>query len=265
MYGSIPACAGEPSPTRRAIQVCYRSEVYPRVCGGAFVSARAAGHLHERGLSPRVRGEPDVRRGGSTWRPPSGLSPRVRGSHLVSSVRRAPRLRGLSPRVRGSPVATLTPASRRHVGLSPRVRGSQPCRFPRWCVAKWVYPRVCGGAHGEYRSTSLHRSPGLSPRVRGSPSSRLCDDGWPMTGLSPRVRGSPVRGPGYGPRPAIWVYPRVCGGARNTGRPGPSVEPTGLSPRVRGSRLVVAVRHRRSAPAGSIPACAGEPLAYATV
>ena len=49
--GSIPACAGEPSPVWRMGQA---SEVYPRVCGG---TADAVVHAAPRqGLSPRVRG-----------------------------------------------------------------------------------------------------------------------------------------------------------------------------------------------------------------
>ena len=48
---SIPACAGEPDP------VTYRIEpvpVYPRVCGGAWLTFKVA--TNRTGLSPRVRG-----------------------------------------------------------------------------------------------------------------------------------------------------------------------------------------------------------------
>ena len=50
-YGSIPACAGEPT-FRQAMR--WRSRVYPRVCGGTrtAISATAC----RGGLSPRVRG-----------------------------------------------------------------------------------------------------------------------------------------------------------------------------------------------------------------
>ena len=49
--GSIPACAGEPSP----IVLCsLRESVYPRVCGGTRAIPGAC-PVH-RGLSPRVRG-----------------------------------------------------------------------------------------------------------------------------------------------------------------------------------------------------------------
>ncbi len=51
--GSIPACAGEPTHSRR---VAYLTWVYPRVCGG---TERHEGVLQTRGgLSPRVRGNP---------------------------------------------------------------------------------------------------------------------------------------------------------------------------------------------------------------
>ena len=59
--GSIPACAGE---TRCRLHPSGASRVYPRVCGGNRTpsSPRSAA----RGLSPRVRGKPNVGgRGGS--------------------------------------------------------------------------------------------------------------------------------------------------------------------------------------------------------
>ena len=49
--GSIPACAGEPSPAPHVAQ-SYR--VYPRVCGGAPL--RSCQRRPTTGLSPRVRG-----------------------------------------------------------------------------------------------------------------------------------------------------------------------------------------------------------------
>jgi len=49
--GSIPACAGEP---RSAARRSGRSQVYPRVCGGARLRPQLAGG--QEGLSPRVRG-----------------------------------------------------------------------------------------------------------------------------------------------------------------------------------------------------------------
>ena len=49
--GSIPACAGEPSP---ACSTNRLTAVYPRVCGGTGFRRRGTGGVG--GLSPRVRG-----------------------------------------------------------------------------------------------------------------------------------------------------------------------------------------------------------------
>ena len=69
--GSIPACAGEPSPGLRASRT---GRVYPRVCGGT-----PAGFYTQRpvpGLSPRVRGN---RPGGPATRPDAGSIPACAG------------------------------------------------------------------------------------------------------------------------------------------------------------------------------------------
>ena len=50
---SIPARAGEPSPT---VTLRSRRSVYPRACGGTY-QHRATG-INAIGLSPRVRGNP---------------------------------------------------------------------------------------------------------------------------------------------------------------------------------------------------------------
>ena len=55
--GSIPACAGEPRPPRCAAR---GGGVYPRVCGGT--PPRPGRVDHDRGLSPRVRGNRHERR-----------------------------------------------------------------------------------------------------------------------------------------------------------------------------------------------------------
>ena len=55
--GSIPACAGEPSPGNEAGRF---SEVYPRVCGGTALVSLILGIAQ--GLSPRVRGNLGERR-----------------------------------------------------------------------------------------------------------------------------------------------------------------------------------------------------------
>ena len=89
--GSIPACAGEPLWQAGAIP---SPGVYPRVCGGTGL--RVLRNHRERGLSPRVRGNPvryasaNTRRGsipacaGEPTRsyrqsPPAGVYPRVCG------------------------------------------------------------------------------------------------------------------------------------------------------------------------------------------
>ena len=60
--GSIPACAGEPTPCPSTPPWRW---VYPRVCGGTWPSAEPA--KKSVGLSPRVRGnrarDPQARRG----------------------------------------------------------------------------------------------------------------------------------------------------------------------------------------------------------
>ena len=71
-------------------------------------------------------------------------------------------------------------------------------------------------------------------------------------GLSPRVRGKPVPCPDCGRKTK--VYPRVCGGTAEALEDMERVG--GLSPRVRGNR---AGEYGCGRPAGSIPACAGEP------
>ena len=91
--GSIPACAGEPNRSVRALD---RTMVYPRVCGGT--------------LHARVFGEDVV-----------GLSPRVRGNRLLPcprphNLRSIPACAG-EPRYVGSPSGVID-------GLSPRVRGN---------------------------------------------------------------------------------------------------------------------------------------------
>ena len=70
-HGSIPACAGEPPRPDRAPR---RPGVYPRVCGGTLVEGHGQGFAG--GLSPRVRGNPQVR-----WRsaPQEGSIPACAG------------------------------------------------------------------------------------------------------------------------------------------------------------------------------------------
>ena len=120
---SIPARAGEPDrPAASRGALCSAVNNIERI---AFV----------RGLSPRVRGNPDLVRAMTAT---GGLSPRVRGNR-IPNIRVYPRACGGTPNLR--------PRRLRPHGLSPRVRGNPEGR-----------QRHPG--HGE----------GLSPRVRGNPS-----------------------------------------------------------------------------------------------
>ena len=155
-----------------------------------------------------------------------------------------------------------------YIGLSPRVRGNPPAprlgllregSIPACAGEPWslltsppmgeVYPRVCGGTIPAQMRARASR--GLSPRVRGN----LTRAGNPMANewSIPACAGEPRASR------LIWtvvkVYPRVCGGTRNS-RP-PAVAPPGLSPRVRGNRDEADIP---SLPPRSIPACAGEPI-----
>ena len=253
---SIPACAGEPSGLRRA---CLSGSVYPRVCGGTFLimlwliiyaglSPRVRGNLHRplwRGLSagsiPACAGEP-------TSSPANGLSwtvyPRVCGGTLWLIIY-ALAMAGLSPRVRGN--------------LYQARRGSRTSRSIPACAGEppdvhaasrhsGVYPRVCGGTSA--RSGTGGSSAGLSPRVRGNLDAEAY---WRMrNGSIPACAGEPPHANASGLRP--WVYPRVCGGTVPFLAFG--IRRAGLSPRVRGNPDPY---RRGQRPAGSIPACAGEP------
>ena len=158
---------------------------------------------------------------------------------------------------RGSWTSTLSGGSIPACAGEPQLRDSWTERG-----IGWVYPRVCGGA---ITCTVLGRSAfesGLSPRVRGSrrypcdsavvgdggsipacagePESRfLLPSSKSEAGLSPRVRGSPKTDTHTVIRLVRRVYPRVCGGAYSGAR-----------------------RHALLNRRGSIPACAGEPLAH---
>ena len=115
---SIPACAGEPSEAPTATAGGW---VYPRVCGGTptFGSARDS----QRGLSPRVRGNPPA---------PAPLSPAARSIPACAGEPRRQcqvvRVGAVYPRVCGGTTTTIPTPNRRR-GLSPRVRGN-PCCNP---------------------------------------------------------------------------------------------------------------------------------------
>ena len=111
-----------------------------------------------------------------------------------------------------------------------------------------VYPRVCGGTRMLLADADIMR--GLSPRVRGNPgrvrAGLPCARSIPACAGEPGLRCCPLRG--------ATVYPRVCGGT--CCRQPQRYPRVGLSPRVRGN---LAYTNPPAEPAGSIPACAGEP------
>ena len=255
--GSIPACAGEPRPRRGRPPL---TRVYPRVCGGT--GARAIRGLRGGGLSPRVRGNPTASPIGCgvqgsipacageplrrpLCRPGRRVYPRVcGGTSREGDLTREDA--GLSPRVRGNRGREVPPACR--PGSIPACAG-EPVSTSSWLKRERVYPRVCGGtARGPRRPAG---SRGLSPRVRGNP--RRME--WP------RIRGRSI--PACAGEPSQQalltldrqVYPRVCGGTSAATR---AIQRwPGLSPRVRGNPRP---RAQRRYLAGSIPACAGEPI-----
>ena len=197
-HGSIPARAGEPNfvgglPHAAAWvypRACGGTDhhpasgagqqpVYPRACGGT--PPARAGLVEHRGLSPRVRGNPQRLAKAII----DGLSPRVRGNPARMPACRAhgsiparagepavrpPSQTGSSPRVRSIPARAGEPA----VALSGAVidvgsipaRAGEPPVCPRrfsYSPASRVYPRACGGTHKRQG-----RRQGLSPRVRGN-------------------------------------------------------------------------------------------------
>ena len=112
--GSIPACAGEPSPDHsRSIH----TTVYPRVCGGT--SSFGEGDEQVGGLSPRVRGNQHCCTSsiGIEGSIPACAGEPSSPSYANKGVRVYPRVcggtlhdapsnvvpQGLSPRVRGNP------------------------------------------------------------------------------------------------------------------------------------------------------------------
>ena len=243
-----------------------------------------AAALTEAGLSPRGRGSPrraisktarhrsiPAWAGEPNWqRFASGVSrvyPRVGGGAMQRHSPKAIGV-GLSPRGRGSRRAGNPPPSA--PGSIPAWAG-EPHRAWGWTAPGQVYPRVGGGA--AIRLDHLLRPRGLSPRGRGSRGAAVARG--LRGGLSPRGRGSPEesgsrRGrkgsiPAWAgePRastcgPRAWrVYPRVGGGASSARSR--ALASGGLSPRGRGSQSLPV---RAPAPAGSIPAWAGEPVVY---
>ena len=172
--GSIPACAGEPTPIRPQTE---SRRVYPRVCGGTTYDETY--NKIRTGLSPRVRGNRKGRcarmaRLGSIpacagepaiplpVSPSQRVYPRVCGG-TVRLPRSTRSRRGLSPRVRGN--LALAHGSRDRAGSIPACAGEPEVSMPGKKDNR-VYPRVCGGTGG--LDAWKERQQGLSPRVRGN-------------------------------------------------------------------------------------------------
>ena len=194
------------------------------------------------GSIPACAGEPGACELGCRAR---RVYPRVCGGTRRAVISQGSKT-GLSPRVRGNRFARRSAASCR--GSIPACAG-EPVTCSHWSVAPEVYPRVCGGTRSAGVIVMLAR--GLSPRVRGNHVKGARPGA--QAGSIPACAGERLPAP----RSALRVYPRVCGGTiyRCASR---STLP-GLSPRVRGNlRVAVCVR----VGAGSIPACAGEPVYF---
>ena len=212
--GSIPACAGEPTPWGVVIRP---DEVYPRVCGGTLYNP--PGEEPGGGLSPRVRGnlhvlsQPELRQRSI---PACAGEPEVRAvvqlfhevyPRVCGGTRPCGRLlcpkRGLSPRVRGNlKIGTQLGKSERSI---PACAG-EPRLWLGWMEEQAVYPRVCGGTRNRGRRAGRNR--GLSPRVRGNLREETDPKVW--KGSIPACAGEPKAK--NAKAIAARVYPRVCGG-----------------------------------------------------
>ena len=150
---SIPALAGEPSPTLRA---CRKMTVYPRVGGGT--QCGNGGWMMPAGLSPRWRGNrfhlprAKVRHGSIpalAGEPSSSVSntalppvyPRV-GGGTVADLSVSPRTWGLSPRWRGN--LNNSGSFEYIMGSIPALAG-EPVGASIQPASVSVYPRVGGG------------------------------------------------------------------------------------------------------------------------
>ena len=194
------------------------------------------------GSIPACAGEPNAGPAGQ-WL--SRVYPRMCGG-----TRRKPGLssshRGLSPHVRGNQAVARTFVS--SFGSIPACAGEPKIAKGNSRLIQ-VYPRMCGGT---FRSCPMSASVlGLSPHVRGNQHRRREADR--RHGSIPACAGEPSSRQRR--RGEAGVYPRMCGGtsslaARRKGS-------IGLSPHVRGNRGWPTAGDEN---AGSIPACAGEPL-----
>ncbi len=217
------------------------------------------------GPSPRVRGIPRAAQllkkvmgsipacagnpsSTSETLPSSWVHPRVCGESTAGEGA-AGLAQGPSPRVRGIPAAANEGGDR--PGSIPACAGNPSMRASA-ISRRTVHPRVCGesGTH----STRPLLLMGPSPRVRGIRAAAGAAAGG--RGSIPACAGNPPRFQAQSD--STRVHPRVCGESDQVSGTGSSRR--GPSPRVRGIR-------RRLPPAegrhGSIPACAGNPVADA--
>ena len=133
--GSIPACAGEPGPSRAT---WGRTGVYPRVCGGTDPSGKQ--ESPNQGLSPRVRGNLVDHHEGQVS---PGSIPACAGEPARHEPTRHPH--GVYPRVCGGTFFGQSVDTRR-IGLSPRVRGNLD-RGLRGAGAVGSIPACAGEPH----------------------------------------------------------------------------------------------------------------------
>ncbi len=260
--GSIPACAGQPA---NAYWLGLLTRVDPRVRGAAAVSVAPTPKVP--GRSPRARGSPHHHAAAAA---DPGSIPACAGQPLARPS--AAPSTWVDPRVRGAASRRPRPRHTR-AGRSPRARGSLDLGVgvvteQRSIPACAGQPRQLLLVGGNYR---------VDPRVRGAATGR-CSRWSAGGGRSPRARGSlqELDPPGEGhrsipacagqpsatplPRSGARVDPRVRGAAAKVvltrGRC------SGRSPRARGSPVApLALRLVK----GSIPACAGQPDAFALV
>ena len=135
------------------------------------------------------------------------------------------------------------------LGTIPACAG-EPERRPTGIPHPWDYPRVRGGTSGT--STGARWAAGLSPRARGNRVLSGLDGR--QQGTIPACAGEPISVVEV----VAWLrdYPRVRGGTSDfLCRRACSA---GLSPRARGNRGLLGNLLEHT---GTIPACAGEPLA----
>ena len=140
--GPIPACAGQPQVRTQRGQ---RNRAYPRVCGAT--QSKEERLQHQRGLSPRVRGNPHVR-----------IVVVLTVGPIPACAGQPNRPRTIAPAIRAYP--RVCGAARTHrrnrrnfAGLSPRVRGS---RYGRLSAGRQFGPiPACAGQPKAADSTRL--------------------------------------------------------------------------------------------------------------